>query len=94
MPYLAPEQARGGELSAAADIWGLGALLFDTACARPPFESSEVSRYPQLSRRAPSVRTERRLPTEFAELIDACLHPEPTERPPIDSILETLEKFA
>jgi eukaryotic-like serine/threonine-protein kinase len=93
-PYLAPEQARGGELGAAADLWGLGALLYDTACARPPFTTSEQAPYPQLHDRAPSVRAERRLPPELGELIDACLEPEPAQRPPIDSILGTLEKFA
>jgi serine/threonine protein kinase len=93
-PYLAPEQARGGELGPAADVWGLGALLFDTACARPPFATSDACPYPQLDQRAPSVRAERRLPPELAELIDACLESDPARRPSIDSILATLEKYA
>jgi len=36
--YLAPEQARGGEVGAAADVWGLGATMFDCACGFPPFD--------------------------------------------------------
>jgi serine/threonine protein kinase len=93
-PYLAPEQARGGELTTAADIWGLGALLFETACGQPPFDDCDGCPYPQLRQRAPRVRARRRLPGPFADAIDACLHAEPVARPAIDSILETLERFA
>ncbi|MFE9451367.1 serine/threonine-protein kinase [Streptomyces sp. NPDC006739] len=36
--YLAPEQARGGPLTAAADVWGIGITLFEAACGDGPFE--------------------------------------------------------
>ncbi|GHI09030.1 serine/threonine protein kinase [Streptomyces cellostaticus] len=39
--YLAPEQARGGPLTAAADVWGIGITLFETACGGLPFEGAE-----------------------------------------------------
>ncbi|HSI80197.1 MAG TPA: serine/threonine-protein kinase [Solirubrobacterales bacterium] len=35
--YLSPEQARGGKLDAAADVWGLGAILFEAATGEPAF---------------------------------------------------------
>lgn len=35
--YLSPEQARGAELTAAADVWGLGAVLYSALTARPPY---------------------------------------------------------
>ena len=48
-PYLAPEQAAGGELGAAADVWGLGSLLFETATGATPFESPVATAIPNSS---------------------------------------------
>ncbi|GAA5704545.1 serine/threonine protein kinase [Streptomyces avermitilis] len=44
--YLAPEQACGGPLSAAADVWGIGITLYEVAAGDVPFcrgDSREVS---------------------------------------------------
>ena len=39
--YMAPEQARGGVLGPPADVWGLGAVVFQTAAGEPPFDDPE-----------------------------------------------------
>ncbi|MFF3325081.1 serine/threonine-protein kinase [Streptomyces sp. NPDC002889] len=39
--YLAPEQAHGGPLSAAADVWGIGVTLYEVATGDTPFDSGE-----------------------------------------------------
>jgi serine/threonine protein kinase len=39
--YLAPEQARGGRLSAAADVWGIGITLYEVASGDVPFDCGE-----------------------------------------------------
>jgi eukaryotic-like serine/threonine-protein kinase len=36
--YLSPEQARGDVVGPAADVWGLGATLFETATGEAPFD--------------------------------------------------------
>ncbi|MFG2630441.1 serine/threonine-protein kinase [Streptomyces sp. NPDC048473] len=40
--YLAPEQARGGPLSAAADVWGIGVTLYEVATGDAPFGCGET----------------------------------------------------
>jgi eukaryotic-like serine/threonine-protein kinase len=40
--YMSPEQARGGWLTPATDVWGLGAVLFDALAAEPPYGYREV----------------------------------------------------
>jgi serine/threonine protein kinase len=37
--YMAPEQVTGCRVSPATDVWGIGAVLFETATAAPPFNA-------------------------------------------------------
>lgn len=37
--YMAPEQVRGDDVDASTDVWGVGAVLFETATAEAPFNA-------------------------------------------------------
>jgi eukaryotic-like serine/threonine-protein kinase len=101
--YLAPEQAVGRRLGPEADVWGIGAVLFAALTARAPFEDSEADEsedsidedkpeaYPQLTERAPLVGTFRDLPASLAEVVDACLEPDPWRRPSVEELAAALE---
>lgn len=87
--YLAPEQARGGRVDAAADVWGIGATLFAAATARRPFGASGAE---QLERRAEPLRRVRRsLPKPFADVVDACLEPDAAQRPSVADLEAELD---
>jgi eukaryotic-like serine/threonine-protein kinase len=40
--YLSPEQARGGDLGPPADVWGIGAVLFEAATGEPAFDDPDA----------------------------------------------------
>jgi serine/threonine protein kinase len=90
-PYLAPEQARGGRATMATDVWGIGATLYEAATAARPFPDATHGDYPQGERRAPSMSESRRVPAAFAGAIDACLSPDPSERPSVDELADRLD---
>jgi eukaryotic-like serine/threonine-protein kinase len=93
--YLAPEQARGEDVTAAADVWGVGVVLWEAAVGEPAFDDEAAGvRYPQSVGRAPEVRRRRRLPAGLAEVIDGCLEPDASARPALDDVLEALEPYA
>ena len=103
--YMAPEQVRGGELAPAADVWGIGVVLWEAAAGLPAFGGDEDEAllpssseeylaeelHPQLRRAADPVRRHRRLPTTLARAIDAALVPEPRSRPSVSELAAWLE---
>ncbi len=88
--YLAPEQARGGEVTAASDVFAVGGVLFAAATASRPFPRREGP-FEQLERRAPRVATLRRLPRGMPALIDSCLEPDPAARPEVVDVRDALQ---
>ena len=91
--YMAPEQAQGNELSAATDVWGVGTVLFYASTGRKPFRSYHEKEYDQIKRLADPVRSYRRIPVAFANIIDHCLHPDPVQRPNINEVAKCIKEF-
>jgi serine/threonine protein kinase len=95
--YLSPEQARGGRVDAAADVWGLGGVLFEAATGTCAFgdDRDEAWELPQLHRRADSVLAARpRLPVALASAIDGALEPEPSARPTLPELVAACQAVA
>ncbi|UJA20341.1 serine/threonine protein kinase [Thermoleophilia bacterium SCSIO 60948] len=90
LDYMSPEQARGGELGPAADVWGLGIVLHEAATGALPFGERDGDEVGQLAERAPLLSETTSLPPAPAAIIDACLEPDPAARPALDEVLTSL----
>ena len=92
LEYMSPEQASGATLGAAADVWGIGAVLFEATTGEVPFDAyeDEEGRYEQLERQAEPVRHYRRVPAAFDDLVDSCLEPDPALQPTVDEVARSL----
>jgi serine/threonine protein kinase/Tol biopolymer transport system component len=74
-PYRAPEQQRGEPGEAGADVWALGAVLFEMLIGRPPRVAADGEPEP-----LPPVRGD--LGRELSRIVDRALSARPGDRYP------------
>jgi len=83
--FMAPEQAQGGTVGPAMDLYAAGVVAFELLTGRQPFESANVmelllkhqsSRPPRIAQFNPT------LPADLDALIDKLLSKSPADRPP------------
>jgi serine/threonine protein kinase len=75
--YLAPEQARGEEVTAAADVYALGAVLYELLTGRPP---RRVETLADLAEPV-EIRPPEGAPGALSAIVMRCLAADPEERP-------------
>ena len=84
--YMSPEQVRGAEVDARADIFSLGATLYEMVSGVPPFrrESGVETLHAVLKEEPPRLSELRVAPAaqEFQRLIDRSLQKDPARRHP------------
>ena len=83
--YLPPEQALGRKVDARADLYSLGALLYEMVAGQPPFSGDDavavISRHINAAP-VPPRRLEPSLPVALDRLIIRLLAKAPDDRPP------------
>ena len=97
--YMAPEQCdppRSGTPGPPADIWGMGATMFEALCGMRPFADGEASddaaperRWPQLVDEPASLPSNS--PPVVRDLVMACLDGDPSARPTAAELARALE---
>ncbi|HEU4384227.1 MAG TPA: protein kinase [Anaeromyxobacteraceae bacterium] len=77
--YMAPEQLRGEAVDARADVFTLGATLFEMLAGKPPFQVRD-GRSTALDPETPPALPEG-TPRALAPLVERCLSSDPARRP-------------
>ncbi len=95
--YMAPEQALGGEVTLLADLYSLGAMLYEMVTGRPPFQGSDgtavISQHISTPPVAPSWLADQ-CPADLEELILRLLVKDPADRPQSSTeVIEALERI-
>jgi serine/threonine protein kinase len=82
MDYMAPEQIRGEQVTAATDIYALGCVMFECIDGRPPFaDRGGMQVLWAHLREEPPHPTRADIPPGFAQALMVALRKEPSERP-------------
>src|SRR4051812_25082049 len=95
LAYIAPERLQGLPATAAADVWGLGVVLWEALAGEHPFwggDLSETSR--SIQQGAPSLATLRPdLPTHIIETVNGALVANPQRRPTAERLAAELRNL-
>ena len=78
--YLAPEQALGEQVTGAADVYSLGAVLYELLGGRPPYVFETLAELTVKQREGPPPPIAGVAP-DLQAVVFRCLRPEPAERP-------------
>ena len=92
--YLAPEQARGGEVSAQTDVYSLGVMAYELFLEQLPFEAETAAEIMAMHLRAtPPLPSEMwpDIPAALESLILSMLAKSPDQRPSMLEVARRLE---
>jgi eukaryotic-like serine/threonine-protein kinase len=96
--YMAPEQAdpcpsRRGEIGGPADIWAVGACLYEALTGCRPYRAidGDENTTPQVDAPPPEWPRRAEVPPALQEAVSGCLTQSPSERPTPDELAAALE---
>ncbi len=83
--YMSPEQAAGATATPAADVWSLGAILYELVAGAPPYageDAYDVLRRARAAEPTPLATVAPDAPAELAAIVNRALARDPEDRYP------------
>lgn len=80
LPYMAPETLRGEEADARADVWALGAIMYEMAAGAPPFKGKTAYELSSAILRETPPALPSRVPSGLQSVMQRCLAKEREQR--------------
>lgn len=92
--YMAPEQWLGRPVSPAADVWGLGVMLYELVTRQQPFRWTTTHEYlARVTCCAPEPVHAGAIPALLTDLIYRCMDKAPDRRPAAETVAIELLKL-
>ncbi|NWR73600.1 M3K1 kinase, partial [Centropus unirufus] len=90
--FMAPEVLRGQQYGRSCDVWSVGCVVIEMACAKPPWNAEKHSNHLALIFKIASATTAPAIPTHLSpglkDVTLRCLELQPQDRPPSRELLK------
>ena len=94
--YMAPEQWRNQEITAATDIWALGVIIYELLVGCRPYQANDLVRLAAKvvgPEPVPALQGVAGAEGELSGILSRCLQKDPQERPLASEVVEVLARL-
>jgi serine/threonine-protein kinase len=81
IPYMSPEQVRGGRLDSRSDIFSFGSMLYEMLSGKSPFDrKTQAQTISAIVNHHPASLLRSEVPVELNQVVEKCIEKNPDQR--------------